>query len=376
MIAGGHRGEGVRKAKAIISSRGATDTTRATYTGRIIAGLVAGGEDPDDFAGTDFVDILESQYDDATGAWETGKDFFGNLEAANGWLAAGGDLDAAAVGFIEDNACSNGGFGFDSDCSRGSDVDTTAMVINVLVEAGGSDSATVRSAREWLVGAQRADGGFGFRPTIDTSADSTGLALAAIAALDEDPKSGVWAQRDGDHPVKALMRLQHDSGGFRTTARSKSPNPVSTKNAIPGLAGLSYPVREGLPPKAVPTATPEKTQAPRETAEPDREDDDDADDDPPQDTPVPRVGGRAGPGRGGLASSARGTTTAPTGAPRADRIEATPPAASARADSFRAPVEAEAARSSGPLRSVVLWGGVVLAAAGAGVGVHRRRRRA
>ena len=240
-IAGRGAGRTVSRALAYVRSNGPTGASRGAYTGRIVAALVAAGEDPRSFGGTDYVRKLRRQYDAASGRYD-GENLFSHLQGANGDLAAGSDLPANAVDAIFSDACAGGGFGYENACAKGPDVDTTAWAINVLAHAGRQSDGRVSAARSYLLSAQQPDGGFGFTRDKATSADSTGLVLAAIDALGEKAINTPWRQRDGDDPVKALLSLQNDDGSFRFVSSSRKGNALSTTNALPGLAGVSYPV--------------------------------------------------------------------------------------------------------------------------------------
>lgn len=256
IVSGGVTNDPVTRALGYIEENGeARAREGAIYAGRIVAGVVAGGADPRNLGGTDYVQILASRYDAASGSYDD-LSLQADLIAANGGLAAKGDLPAQATKYIRSNQCKDGqtrsGFA-DVDCALGLDVDTTAWAINVLIAAGAhlSDGAIV-GARRFLAAAQNDDGGFGHTVGQATRADSTGLALSAIYALREDPRGGGWT-RPGGNPVRALKGLQDASGGFRTSASDTEPSGPSTVSAIPGMAGSTYPIPP-KPPVPPPTA--------------------------------------------------------------------------------------------------------------------------
>jgi hypothetical protein len=218
----------------------------AAAAGRIVAGIVASGADPRSLGGVDYVAILESFYDPATGSYD-GSDLANDLVAANGRLAAVGALPAQALRSVRQRQCRDdsgnlGGFAA-TDCSSGPDVVTTAWAINVLRRAGMKPSSlAVAGARRFLVSSQNADGGFGATAHTETRASTTGLATSAIYALREDPRD--W-KRSAGTPLRALATLQDASGGFRDESASPQPDGHSTELAVPALARRTYPV---LPP--------------------------------------------------------------------------------------------------------------------------------
>jgi hypothetical protein len=354
MIAGGVTGRPVKRAVSYLRKHAADGATRGAYTGRIVAGLIAAGENPRAFADTDFVATLDDQYDESSGAFDT-ENLFTNLTGANGAVAAKKELPSKAIAYIADNACGDGGFGFENGCAEGPDVDTSAWVINVLAAAGHAGDTAVASAKSYLLSVQQSDGGFGFTKDKSTSADSTGLVLSAIEALGERTTKAPWRQDDGGDPVKALLQLQDASGGFRFIASSKSPNALSTQNAVPGLAKVAYPI-----PKVEATASPKPSSA--ASAQPSRP------------SPAPRASGAARPVPGSGA-----TSTATQASPGASGAATSGP--SGRTITFTPQPSAPFGSASQPLSdetipAPVLWAGlgVVVAGAGAGTWLWLRRR--
>jgi hypothetical protein len=266
VVAGGVSGAPVANALAYIKAHGKDAATQGAYTGRVIAGIVAGGHNPRAF-GADYVAILHSQYNATTGAYDT-SNFFADLIAANGANAAKDALPAAALAYIDSGQCTDGGFAF-QDCSNGSDTDTTAWAINVLIGSGHKTDPAVGRARTYLTQVEKSDGGFGFSASENTtSSDSTGLAISAINALGEDATKAPWAKSGGD-PVRALVALQLSTGAFRANAQATNGNLESTDNAIPGLAHKSYPI----PPVPTTTSTspsPHPTSTPYSAPDTDR----------------------------------------------------------------------------------------------------------
>lgn len=211
---------------------------RAAYAGRIVAGLVATGQDPRAFGGVDYVSKIKARYDPVTGRYDNG--IYSDALAMLGVLAAGAVVPDQALTFLRANQCSDGGFGHEQACAGGADVDTTAIVVCVLVAAGvdADDPARTR-ARAWLAEVQNADGGFGAAGGKPTNGNSTGLALSALAAMKETPAA--WAR--ARTPTAALERLQTSDGGFRYLATDPEPDDYATVQAVPGVAGRALPFR-------------------------------------------------------------------------------------------------------------------------------------
>lgn len=227
----------------------AAATKRAAYAARVVMAAKAAGADPRQLGGHDYVAQLESFYS-PLGYWESQG--YANALAALGWLAAGERLPAQALTWLRLNQCPDGGFGWGTTTClavSASDVDTTALVVNVLIAAGlPSDDAMVTKARQYLVVAENAQGGFGGAPGAATNANSTGLVLSAIAALGEQPRNAPWARSAGRDPLTQILTLQTASGGFLWTATSSGGiNNYATVQAVPGVAGQAYPIKPVRP---------------------------------------------------------------------------------------------------------------------------------
>ncbi|HEX9891349.1 MAG TPA: prenyltransferase/squalene oxidase repeat-containing protein, partial [Actinomycetota bacterium] len=170
-------------ALAQLQVKGPEEMTRAAYAARAVMALVAVGRNPRSFGGYDYVAKLDSY--SGAGAWE--GQMYANAIAALGALAAHGSIPDEAVLWFRATQCPDGGWGWFSPCVA-ADVDTTALVVNVLAGAGlPSSDLTLARARDYLIAAQNEAGGFGAAKDQETNANSTGLALSAIAALGEHP---------------------------------------------------------------------------------------------------------------------------------------------------------------------------------------------
>jgi hypothetical protein len=246
-------------------------------------GIVAAGQDPGRFGGFDYVRRLLSFYDGRSGAYDSAT-VYADALAVLGVVAAGERAPAKAVAYLRDNRCPAGGFSWRAGCVGIADVDTTAAAIGALVAAGVPRTDSVLTeARDFLARSENVDGGFGLDATTpETNANSTALALSALAALSEDPRRAPWLQPDGDDPLDALLALQHSSGGFRFRASDAKPNDYATVQAIPGLARRPYPIRPAARTTARPAGERHAGSAPRAAAHP-----------PPR--PASTTSGRPGP---------------------------------------------------------------------------------
>lgn len=207
--------------------------------------LMADGRDPTDVDGLDLVALLQERELGADAGDEEGR--FQD-EPASEWAssfnqalallalhrAEGVSPSAASIAFLAAQQCDDGGIRFTPDeadeagtATCTSDVDTTALAVQALVEVGG-DRAVVDRAIEWLRDQQRDDGAVG-------NANSTGLSAVAFSL------AGTQAEATAarDH----LLTLQDGCD-------AEEPGPIrdpdggdvvrSTAQAIPGLLGVPF----------------------------------------------------------------------------------------------------------------------------------------
>lgn len=252
LAAGGDQPEALRRAVAFLRVRADAAATTGPYTGRIVSGLVAAGEDPRRFGGVDLVARLESFHDPVSGGYG-GDNLYADTLAMAALLAAGGNLPEASVRRLHLNQCDDGGWSHRIGCLGPPDADTTAMATAVLAAATGSESSEVRAGRGWLLRAQRPSGCWGLEAGDVANANSCGLVLAALAGLGEDAAAAPWTD-GGRDPVAALRSLQLPSGAFAYQAGGDADD-YATIQAVPGLAAWPQPLRSGLTPAAAALAT-------------------------------------------------------------------------------------------------------------------------
>lgn len=244
-LAAGGSVEALERAVAYLEANAAGDATTGPYTGKIVSGLVAAGRDPRAFAGTDFMAKLAGYHNPATGSY--GGNLYGDALAMAAWLAGGEELGLGASTRLKRRQCPDGAWHFSGGCSEDGarDTDTTAMVLSVLAAADGPTAPEVSAGREWLLASQNDSGCWGANPAAEAaskdSANSCGLAISAVVALGEDPNAAPWAAGTRNPPA-ALRSLQQNSGAFHSQHGAPGGVTYATVQAIPALAGWSYPV--------------------------------------------------------------------------------------------------------------------------------------
>lgn len=254
LVAGAAPEGAIDKAIGFVAERGGADATRAAYVGRIILGALAARREPRALGGVDYVARLEEAYNATSGTYDSG--LYANGLAYLAKIAVSGSLTERSRAYVTANQCADGGFANDPGCTRLADTDTTALLLSVLVRDDSNPAARDR-ARTWLTTVQNDDGGFPNTRGGPTNANSTALALSAIATLRESPVGEPWKRSSGN-PLGALLRLQMSNGAFRFLATG-GENTYATVQAVPAVAEFVPPTREeasppGAPPSPSPTA--------------------------------------------------------------------------------------------------------------------------
>jgi len=236
--------------------------TTPGHTAKLVLGLAVAEEDPGDFAGQDFLDLMEADFDSVSHSYGDGV-----LDHEIYMLArAGLDLSAAqgSVSYLKSKLTADGCWEFSD--GFGCDTNTTALGIEALLAAGKepSDSA-IEDALDYLEDAQNDDGGWPYDPVsawgTDSDANSTAFVLQALVAAGEDvDDDNRWEASSGKTPLEALIAFQLDSGAFEWQPGSGA-NFMATYQAIPALLLEPYP---GAPktPVEEETATPKPTGTP------------------------------------------------------------------------------------------------------------------
>ena len=285
--------EAVADALAFLEGQ-AAEVTSVGQLGKVAMAAVAGGRDPRAFGGVDLVARIQASYDPATGRSGTvqGVGVVDQALAVLGLAAAGAPVPRRAARWLAEAQCPDGGWQYDAPydpatddrhCSSGdddftaSDSNTTAYAVMALeaappVRLRRDPFRYFELARDAVKGGWRYD--FRRRPfgtLAVTDANSTALVLQAYAAAGlEPPPRGrralaalqyrpcgpiagafayTWVQRDGRwarSPSRAEARAEEASGGVTVIG--------ATVGAVPGLAGVPFPIREAARLRALPEA--------------------------------------------------------------------------------------------------------------------------
>ncbi len=217
----------------------------AARAGKLVLAIAAAGQDPRDFGGNDLVDILTSNYDEATGAY--GSNNWDQAFCILGLKAAGEAVPSEAVELLASRATQEGYWAYGPE-STFSYVDTTGLVLQALIAGGQApDSAVIQKAIAYLHSVQTEDGGFADRPAWPgedapdyANANTTALSVQGLLAVGEDPLSASWTISN-TNPIDFLYSLQQSDGGLLWIADSANSNLLATQQAIPAMVGKPFP---------------------------------------------------------------------------------------------------------------------------------------
>ena len=206
---------------------------------KTVLALLATGQAPAAFAGSDLVAELEAAYDAATGIY--GETVFDHALAMLALSNAGQFVPDEAAQYLLDNQCTDGAWAlFGGTEPETGDTNTTALAVQALLATGHQDE--LDEAFAYLHSVQNDDGGFPYQnPSeygTDTDANSTAVVLQALLAAGESLDD--WSP-EGAGPLDALNALHDpDSGAFLWQAAVPGLNVLATAQAIPAIAGYTF----------------------------------------------------------------------------------------------------------------------------------------
>ncbi|MFH0864394.1 MAG: prenyltransferase/squalene oxidase repeat-containing protein [Candidatus Gottesmanbacteria bacterium] len=244
------------------------DNSSATdWESRILA-IVAIGDDPTNFNGVNYVQKLESFYNNQQigDITSLNEDFFGLLALISCGVSSDLQVKKDTLNFIITHQASDGGFSWspDTTCAYcGTTIDMTAAAIQSLQAAKDNDLTNdgldnaILLARDYLLVHQNADGGFpGWSGTSDSDTTSWGLMALNVLGLG-----------NSDQAINArnwLITNQQTDGGFLTWSGEDT---TTTAQSIIALLGKSW-ILNIFTPSASPSPTPSVEPSPSPTPTP------------------------------------------------------------------------------------------------------------
>jgi hypothetical protein len=273
-------GVGGRKAHAGINwltkhfasyvSPGGVDDAGALAT--VILAAQATGVDPTTFGGNKEANNLVTRLEASQQTSGSDAGLFGSsdptfdgafrqglslMALANQGLTGSARVSAGVI-WLEDQQCVDGGWeSYRSDLTTpcpapdpgtftGPDTNSTALAVEGLIAAGGTFGG---SPLTFFEASQNTDGGFGFIGDASQSPDpdSTGDVIQALAAMGQQDNPA-FTQSGGATPFTALAAFQLGCSapkaerGAYTFPGEVGPNLLATLQAVPGAAGVAFPL--------------------------------------------------------------------------------------------------------------------------------------
>ncbi len=244
----------------------------AAQTAKALVFAQVTGQDTGTWAGFDLVTALEDRVSDAPSPGRIVSDSsygdftntVGQAYAARGLAEAGSEDAAAATAYLLDQQCAAGFFRIelsDQTCDQDAgdpDPDATAYAVQQLsaIASPSEDvTAAVAAAVAWLLGQQRADGGFaGGSGAGAANGNSTGLIGSVLGALGETAaatKAAVWLRsHQADELSSCPSDLSEETGAVgydAATLAAGRANGITVaqqdkwrRTTAPALAALAY----------------------------------------------------------------------------------------------------------------------------------------
>lgn len=234
-------------------------TTAPTNTAKIaqlILALTSIGEDPYSFGGVDWIALLNSTYNPATGKY--GSFYIHHPWAILALASADVNVPAEAIAYLDTSQEDNGAFAFNGK-GTGGDTNATALCLQALAAIGEPASSTrVQNAVAYLHTQQNTDGGFPWaNPSAwgtDSDSCSTAWVIQGLVAAGEDPAGANWTS-GGNTPLDFLAGMQNPSGAFGLMKSWSADDLMSTYQAVPAMLCRAFPFYASFE-SGNPTASP------------------------------------------------------------------------------------------------------------------------
>lgn len=212
--------------------------------GKTILALSRSGEDPQNFAGIDFVSLLDQQFM-PNGRFNVENAFNQSL-AILGYANAGKSILPESTEWLIGLQTSDGEMAGSWDDGFGTmgNADATAMAIMALGASGQESAAdAIGAGLDFLNRTQLASGGWEYGPGFGENANSTALVIQALEATGEDfvSEDSRWV-KNGLNPMDALLSWQSETGAFQADfGDGRFDDFFSTVQTIPALLSQQEP---------------------------------------------------------------------------------------------------------------------------------------
>lgn len=228
---------------------------------KLILATIAVGENPRQFGGVDSVAQLESLMGASGKIGNETDTFVSHTLAVLALASAQRPIPDSAVAYIQGAQQESGGWAWDGSAATAADTNSTAFAVQALIAAGeAADGEAVTLALAYYKEIQNEDGGWPYQNPSDfgtaTDANSTAVTIQAIIAARQDPAGAGWTMAEGNTPVAALTALQNESGAFAWQAAIPDDNLLATVQALPAVAGKTFPLATMNVGEAAPATMP------------------------------------------------------------------------------------------------------------------------
>jgi hypothetical protein len=211
---------------------------------KLALGLIAAGQDPNDFANVSPLLILEHGLNADTGFYGTG--LYDTALTMLAFSATGKEIPASVFAVLATSQADNGGWAYDGTTeAANADSNTTSMIVQALVASGQGDSELVAGGITYLKSTLVTGGAaFNIAPGAGADANSTALVVQGLLAAGEDATV----------QLEDLAAFQNADGSLYFNAETPGPNLLATVQAVPALAKLVFPIVPGAIDAATPVA--------------------------------------------------------------------------------------------------------------------------
>lgn len=212
----------------------------AAGAAKLALAAAAAGKNPHDFGGVDLISRLKGHLDPKSGLYD--QQIFTHAYAMLALAAAKEPVPPAAINGLEQHQAGDGSWSFTGSTDPGQgDSNTTAIAVQALTAAGSAGSTAIEKALGYLKTVRVSDGSYAYQPGGASppagDANSTALAIQALAAAGQSPEAGVAGS-----PLDALARFQNSDGAFRFRDDTPADSALATVQAIPALKAMPLPV--------------------------------------------------------------------------------------------------------------------------------------
>jgi prenyltransferase beta subunit len=206
----------------------------AAQSGKLAVAVAAAGFDPRSFGGVDLVEAIDRRTNSATG--RIGTTSWDQSWGILGLAAAGETVPAPIVTALVAMSSPAGGWGYAP--STTADADSTGLALQAMAAASANDNhPAVQAAFSYLASTQSDDGGWSHNGGGDSNTNSTAYVVQGLVAMRQDLKAQPWRDDGGNGPLDFLVGVQLPDGRFEYD--TAPADIVSTLQAVPAVVRRS-----------------------------------------------------------------------------------------------------------------------------------------